>query len=84
MTQQLVTDILDSDNDSLCEVRGVYYRLRGVHGGAVMPDVLGGVEHSEGQTCQEVPGGEKASHGPELEPGHTWRRVYRLRRSKKL
>ena len=50
---------------------GVCYRLRGVHGGAVMPDVLGGVEHSEGQTSQEVPGGEKASHGPELEPSDT-------------
>ena len=75
MTQQLVTDILDSDNDSLCEVRWVYYRLRGVHGGAVMPDVLGGVEHPEGQARKEIPRGEEASHRPELEPGHTWRRV---------
>ena len=75
MTQQLVTDILDSDNDSLCEVRGVYYRLRGVHGGAVMPDVLGGVEHSEGQASQEVSRREEASHRPELEPSHTLRRL---------
>ena len=51
------------------------YRLRRVHRGAVVPDVLGGVEHSEGQARQEVPRGEEASHRPELEPRHTWRRI---------
>ena len=42
VSEELVTDV----------------RFGSVHGGAVVPDVLGGVEHSEGQPRQEVPGGE--------------------------
>ena len=34
-----------------------------------MSDVLSAVEHSEGQTGQEVSGGQVASHGPHLEAG---------------
>jgi len=41
MTKQLVTDIR-----FWCVVRP-----------GVVPDVLGGVEHTEGQASQEVPGG---------------------------
>ena len=46
--------------------------LGGVHGGAVVPDVLGGVEHAEGQARQEVSGGEKSGHRSQLEPGDAW------------
>ena len=48
-------------------------RFRSVHGGAVVPDVLGGVEHSEGQPSQEVPGGEQPGHRSQLEASGTWR-----------
>ena len=41
----------------------------------MVPDVLGGVEHSEGQASQEVSRREEASHRPELEPSHTLRRL---------
>ena len=56
VTEELVTDIW----------------LRGVHGGAVVSDVLGRVEHSEGQPGQKVSGGEKSGHRSELEAGNTW------------
>ena len=46
--------------------------LRGVHRGAVVSDVLGGVEHAECQTGQEVPGREEAGYRSELEPGDAW------------
>ena len=57
VTQELVTHVLNR----ICLLTrvdtpgGSCYRLRSVHGGAVVPDVLGGVEHSEGQPRQEVP-----------------------------
>ena len=44
-------------------------RLRSVHRGAVVSDVLGGVEHSERQARQEVSGGEKSGHRSQLETG---------------
>ena len=47
-------------------------RLRCVHRGAVVSDVLGRVEHSEGQPGQKVSGGEKSGHRSELEAGNTW------------
>lgn len=34
-----------------------------------MADVLGALEHAEGQAGQEVPGGQQAGHGPQLEAG---------------
>ena len=34
-----------------------------------MPDVLGAVEHSEGQSREEVSGAEVPRHRPHLEPG---------------
>ena len=47
-------------------------RLRCVHRGAVVSDVLGGVEHPEGEPGQEVSGGEKSGHRSQLEPGDAW------------
>ena len=41
----------------------------------MVPDVLRGVEHSEGQASQEVSRREEASHRPELEPSHTLRQL---------
>ena len=53
---------------------GGCYRLRGVHGGAVVPDVLGGVEHTECQTSQEVSGGQETSYRAQLKTCHTYKR----------
>lgn len=44
-------------------------RLGGVHGRGGVADVLGALEHSEGQAGQEVPRGQQACHGPQLEAG---------------
>ena len=43
--------------------------LGGVVGVLVVADVLGGVEHPEGEAGEEVPGGEEAGHGAQGEPG---------------
>lgn len=42
-------------------------RLGGVHGRGGVADVLGALEHAEGQAGQEVPRGQQAGHGPQLE-----------------
>ena len=39
-----------------------------VEGLGGVPDVLGGVEHSEGQASQKVPGGQQTCHRPKGEP----------------
>ena len=44
-------------------------RLGGVHGRGGVADVLGALEHAEGQAGQEVPRGQQAGHGPQLEAG---------------
>ena len=49
--------------------RDTCYRLRGVEGVALVPDVLGAVEHAEGEAGQEVAWREVARHGPHLD---TW------------
>ena len=56
VAQQLVADV----------------RLGCVHRGAVVSDVLGGVEHPECQPGQEVSGGEQSGHRSQLEPGNAW------------
>ena len=73
MAQQLVTDILcDSDNsDNAKLVTMVTHRLWCVHGSAVVSDVLGRVEHPEGQAGQEVSGRQETSDRSQLEPSHT-------------
>lgn len=45
-----------------------YSRLWGVHGLGGVADVLGGVEHSERQPGQEIPGGEQACHRAQPKP----------------
>ena len=47
------------------------HRFRRVVGSGVVADILGGVEHSEGEPGQEVSGGEEAGNRAQLEPGHT-------------
>lgn len=47
--------------------RVAHSRLWGVHGRRGMADVLGALEHTEGQAGQEVPGRQQAGHGPQLE-----------------
>jgi len=42
-------------------------RLGGVHGCGRVADVLGALEHSEGQAGQEVPGGQQARGRTQLE-----------------
>ena len=39
-----------------------------------MPDVLGALEHAEGQARKKVPGGHEASRGPEAEAGGSWKK----------
>ena len=40
----------------------------------MVPDVLGGVEHTECQTSQEVSGRQETSYGAQLETCHTCER----------
>lgn len=46
-----------------------YLRLGGVVGGVCVPDVLRGLEYSEGERGEEIPGGEQTGRGAQRESG---------------
>lgn len=49
------------------------YRFWSIVRPGVVPDVLGGVEHTECQTSQEVSGGQETSYRAQLETCHTYK-----------
>lgn len=51
----------------MSEMGRVHLRLWSVERVGAVSDVLGAVEHTESQACQEVPRGEVASHRPDGE-----------------
>ena len=54
-----------------------YVRLWGVERPWAVPDVLSRVEHSEGETGQEVSRGQETGHGAECEASTVWSTKYR-------